>query len=48
MFEGPAPESVTSMIYEITKDINEYFTCPDIYCEISALGTHMFQVGMQA
>ncbi|XP_067679861.1 phosphoglucomutase-1-like [Haliotis asinina] len=41
---GPAPEVITNRIFEITKSISEYVTCPDLQADISTIGTQTFQV----
>ncbi|XP_046355510.2 phosphoglucomutase-1-like [Haliotis rufescens] len=41
---GPAPEAITNRIFEITKSISEYLTCPALQADISTIGTQTFQV----
>lgn len=41
---GPAPEHVTSQIYQLTKTMKEYKTVPDLTVNLSALGTSTFSV----
>ena len=44
MSQGPAPESVTNKIYELSTSISEYHICPDVKPDITAIGTHEFTV----
>lgn len=44
LFLGPAPESVTNAIYEITKNISSYRIVPDLKCSIDYCGFQYFQV----
>ncbi|CAN8009968.1 unnamed protein product, partial [Ixodes pacificus] len=39
---GPAPDSVTNAIYELTKKISQYSLCPDINPNLGQLGTQTF------
>uniref|UniRef100_V5H0V0 phosphoglucomutase (alpha-D-glucose-1,6-bisphosphate-dependent) n=1 Tax=Ixodes ricinus TaxID=34613 RepID=V5H0V0_IXORI len=39
---GPAPDSVTNAIYELTKKISQYSLCPDINPNLEQLGTQTF------
>ncbi|CAG0890735.1 unnamed protein product [Cyprideis torosa] len=39
---GPAPESVTNAIFEITKTISQYWTVPEMSCDIDFVGQNMF------
>ncbi|KAL5242780.1 hypothetical protein ACI65C_010190 [Semiaphis heraclei] len=41
---GPAPESVTDAIYELTKTISSYSIVPDLKCSIDYCGLQYFQV----
>ncbi|XP_071952192.1 phosphoglucomutase-1-like [Antedon mediterranea] len=41
---GPAPESVTNKIFECTKTITEYKTCPTLDVDISSTGIKEYQV----
>ncbi|XP_033125929.1 phosphoglucomutase-1-like [Anneissia japonica] len=41
---GPAPESVTNRIFECTKAISEYKTCPDLLVDIGSIGVQEYQV----
>jgi len=43
-FKGPAPESVTNAIYELTKNITSYSIVPDLKCSIDYCGLQYFQV----
>lgn len=43
-FVGPAPDSVTSAIYELTKQIKFYCIVPNLECSISDIGTYDFEV----
>ena len=44
MNSGPAPAGQTDKIYELTKQIKEYNTCPDLKCDISKIGTQKYTV----
>ncbi|CAN8027705.1 unnamed protein product [Ixodes persulcatus] len=39
---GPAPDSVTNAIYELTKKISQYSLCPDINPNLGQVGTQTF------
>ncbi|RZC33218.1 PGM PMM I domain containing protein [Asbolus verrucosus] len=41
---GPAPDSFTDTVYELTKKITEYKFTPDLDCEFHQTGTQIFQV----
>lgn len=41
---GPAPESVTEKIYQISKTIEEFATCPDLRVDLSRLGRQDFDL----
>lgn len=41
---GPAPESVTEKIYQISKTIEEFATCPDLRVNLSRLGRQDFDL----
>ncbi|XP_050540769.1 phosphoglucomutase [Daktulosphaira vitifoliae] len=41
---GPAPESVTNSIYEISKNIDSYSIVPDLKCSIDYCGHQYFKV----
>ncbi|KAK3869148.1 hypothetical protein Pcinc_025522 [Petrolisthes cinctipes] len=41
---GPAPDSVTNKMYEISREIVEYRICPELHCDISTPGTQQFVV----
>ena len=41
---GPAPEAVTSEIYQISTKISSYSTS-DISCDIDTIGSYSFSVG---
>ncbi|XP_069778143.1 phosphoglucomutase-like protein 5 isoform X3 [Narcine bancroftii] len=41
---GPAPESVTEKIYQISKKIEEFAICPDLRVDLSRLGRQEFDL----
>uniref|UniRef100_A0A4W3HWL7 Phosphoglucomutase 5 n=1 Tax=Callorhinchus milii TaxID=7868 RepID=A0A4W3HWL7_CALMI len=41
---GPAPETVTEKIYQISKTIEEYAICPDLRIDLSRLGRQEFDL----
>ena len=41
---GPAPDSFTDAVYELTKKISQYKFTPDLDCEFSQTGTQTFEV----
>ncbi|XP_059829831.1 phosphoglucomutase-like protein 5 [Hemitrygon akajei] len=41
---GPAPESVTEKIYQISKTIEEFAICPDLRVDLSRLGRQEFDL----
>ncbi|XP_064624712.1 phosphoglucomutase-1-like [Lineus longissimus] len=41
---GPAAEAVTNKIFELTKTIAQYRTCPTLNAEISKIGTQTYNV----
>ncbi|GAB1609220.1 phosphoglucomutase-1-like [Argonauta hians] len=41
---GPAPEGVTNAIYEMSKTIKTYKTCPKLNVDLSKLGSNKFKV----
>lgn len=41
---GPAPDSLTNLVYEISKKITEFRTTPDLDCDFQAIGTQTFKV----
>lgn len=41
---GPAPDSFTNELYELTKKITQYKICKDLDCDFSVLGVQKFQV----
>ncbi|XP_051875866.1 phosphoglucomutase-like protein 5 [Pristis pectinata] len=41
---GPAPESVTEKIYQISKTIEEFAICPDLRLDLSRLGRQEFDL----
>lgn len=41
---GPAPDGVTNKIYELTTGITEYYTVPELKCDIKTIGTQTFDV----
>lgn len=43
-FTGPAPESVTNAIYELTKTITSYSIVPNLKCFIDYCGLQIFKV----
>lgn len=42
--KGPAPESVTNSIFELTKNITSYKIVPDLKCSIDYCGLQYFKV----
>lgn len=41
---GPAPDSFTDRVYELTQKITEYKFTPDLDCDFHVVGTQTFQV----
>lgn len=41
---GPAPEGVTNAIYEVTKSISEYCTCPGLRVDLDVTGQHTYRI----
>ncbi|KAJ8277912.1 hypothetical protein GJAV_G00081590 [Gymnothorax javanicus] len=41
---GPAPEAVTDKIFQISKSIEEYATCPDLKVDLSTIGKQTFDL----
>ncbi|XP_077980910.1 phosphoglucomutase-1-like [Glandiceps talaboti] len=41
---GPAPESFTNKIFELTTKLDEYFTCPDLKADLKTIGIQEFDV----
>ncbi|KAK7485273.1 hypothetical protein BaRGS_00023524 [Batillaria attramentaria] len=41
---GPAPEGVTNAIFEVTKTITEYPTCPELKTDLTAIGKHSYEI----
>ncbi|XP_075229379.1 phosphoglucose mutase 1 [Lycorma delicatula] len=41
---GPAPESITDNIYELTKSIQSYKIVNDLKCSVSCIGKQTFQI----
>nr|XP_022904580.1 phosphoglucomutase [Onthophagus taurus]XP_022904581.1 phosphoglucomutase [Onthophagus taurus] len=41
---GPAPDALTNLIYELSKEIKEYKVCADLKCDIDKLGVYQFDV----
>ncbi|KAK3556764.1 hypothetical protein QTP70_016687 [Hemibagrus guttatus] len=41
---GPAPEAVTNKIFEISKSLQEYYICPELKVDLSAIGKQTFEV----
>lgn len=44
MVSGPAPESVTNAIYEMTKTISSYRICTELTVDITKVGTQNYNV----
>lgn len=43
---GPAPDSVTNKIYQLTTSINQYKIVDDLNIDISKIGINNFQVNL--
>jgi len=41
---GPAPDSFTDRIYQLTQGIQEYRICPELECDFNTLGTYSYTV----
>ncbi|XP_032826557.2 phosphoglucomutase-1 isoform X1 [Petromyzon marinus] len=41
---GPAPEGVTAKIFELSKTLKEFLTCPDVNVDLTKVGTQTFNV----
>lgn len=41
---GPAPDTMTNDIYELTRTIKQYKTCPELDVDFSKIGVHEFEV----
>ncbi|XP_070563045.1 phosphoglucomutase-1-like [Ptychodera flava] len=41
---GPAPESITNKIFQLTTKIAEYYTCPDLKPDLKTVGVQEFDV----
>ena len=39
---GPAPSAVTDKVFDDSKNIKEYFSCPDLTCDISKISEYTF------
>jgi hypothetical protein len=44
LVKGPAPESVTNAIFELTKNITSYKIVPNLKCSIDYCGLQYFKV----
>ncbi|CAI9740335.1 phosphoglucomutase-1-like [Octopus vulgaris] len=42
---GPAPEGVTNAIFEMSKNIKTYKTCPKLALDLSKMGSSKFKIG---
>lgn len=43
---GPAPDTVTNTIYNLTKKIKNYSIIPNLECNISEIGIRTFEVSL--
>jgi len=41
---GPAPDGFTNKMFKGTKEIQQYYICPDIKCDTNTLGTYEYKV----
>ncbi|XP_078417441.1 phosphoglucomutase-1 [Cetorhinus maximus] len=41
---GPAPEAVTEKIFQLSKTIEEYATCPDLKVDLTTIGKQQFDL----
>jgi phosphoglucomutase len=41
---GPAPSTLTDNVFEVSKNVNEYFSCPDLTCDFKTIGQYDFKI----
>ena len=41
---GPAISAITEKVFDVSKCLTEYFTCPELVCDISKIAEHSFKI----